>query len=144
MIQGVVNSGAIPVLERMLQFTSARHTVLTGSIANFSTPLYLPDDLDPAEFQATLRQALDERRRRPNPTEGPLNMQDTRELRFEKDRITTRPQHADWNILFHDRNNRDVERTMQALVENTMAHNASVEMLRNEFEMLRLAIRERV
>ena len=46
--------------------------------------------------------------------------------------------------MFHDRNNRDLERIMQNLAENTLTHNAAIEMLRHEFELLRTAIRERV
>ena len=144
MIKGLVNSGSIPVLERMLQFTTARHDVLANSIAHLSTPLHRPQDLDPEQFQASLGRALDQRRGRANPTEGPLQLNDTRQLRFKEDGIDTRPGFADRNILFHDRNNRNLERTMQSLAENTMTHNASIEMLRNEFEMLRLAIRERI
>jgi len=34
------------------------------------------------------------------------------------------------NVLFHDENNRDLERTMQHLAENTMAHNVTIEMIR--------------
>jgi flagellar basal body rod protein FlgB len=47
-------------------------------------------------------------------------------------------------ILFHDENNRDLERTMQHLAENTLAHNTAIELIRNQFQMLQVAIRERI
>ena len=49
---------------------------------------------------------------------------------------------ADENILFHDLNNRSLERHMQDLAENTMAHNAAIELLKGGFALLENAIRE--
>ena len=47
-------------------------------------------------------------------------------------------------MLFHDRNNRDLDRLMQDLAENQMAHGFAITMLRRQFESLRSAIAERV
>ncbi len=63
---------------------------------------------------------------------------------FHRDRVEVEARPANENIMFHDRNNRDLERTMQDLAENTLTHNAGIELLRNQFEMLKTAIRERV
>lgn len=144
MIHGMFNNGAMPALERLVQFTGARHRVLTDNIANLSTPNFRPRDLDPEDFQASLREALEARRRRPNPVAGPLAMRDTRQLRFHENGIEARPEPMNANILFHDRNNRDLERIMQDLAENTLAHNTGIDLLKNEFDMLRMAIRERI
>ncbi len=144
MITGLFDNGAMPALERMVQFTGRRHDVLTHNIANLSTPYFKPADLDSASFQKALGDAIDRRRQRPNPTDGPLLLRNTRELEFHDGGIAARPQRANDGILFHDRNNRDLERTMQHLAENTMVHNAGIEMIRNQFDMLRTAIRERI
>ena len=40
MIKGMFDSGALPALERLAQFTEARHRVLTNNIANLSNPYY--------------------------------------------------------------------------------------------------------
>jgi flagellar basal-body rod protein FlgB len=144
MIQGMFNGGAMSALQRTVQFTTARHKVLTNNIANLSTPYFKPADLDPARFQSTLRDAIKQRRQSLNPTDGPLDLRDTRQMSFTADGIEARPSPSNENILFHDRNNRDLERTMQDLAENTLAHNTSIELLRNQFEMLKLAIRARV
>lgn len=144
MIQGMFNSGAMPVLERMIQFTEARHRVLTDNIANLSTPYFKPRDLSVQSFQATLRQAIEQRRASADPQAGPLPVQDTRQLRFRGDGLDAAPDHSNQNILFHDQNNRDVERLMQHLAENTLAHRMSVELMRGEMQMLQTAIRERV
>jgi flagellar basal-body rod protein FlgB len=144
MIRGLLDSGALPTLERLVQFTGQRHRVLTQNIANLDTPYFQPRDLDPKAFQASLRDAIDRRRSRPNPTAGPLNMRDTRQLSFKKDHMEAQPAFSNQNIMFHDRNNRDLERIMQSLAENTLAHSAGIEMLRNQFSMLEMAIRGRL
>ena len=144
MITGMFDSGALPVLERVVQFTEARHRVLADNIANLSTPFFKPADLDPGGFQAALGDAIDRRRGRPVPGRGPLSLGDTRQIRFQAGGLEVRPGATNQNVLFHDRNNRDLERTMQHLAENTLAHNAAIEMIRNEMEQLRLAIRERI
>ena len=143
MIEGLTRSGAMPVLERMIQFTATRHRLLTHNIANLSTPYFRPRDLDPRQFQARLGEAVDRRRRRPG-DQGPLELRDTPQMRFHKDGIELRPGATNEGILFHDRNNRDLDRIMQDLAENTLAHNAAIELMKSEFDILRTAIAERV
>lgn len=144
MIDRVTTSGAMPALERMLQFTSMRHGVLADNIANLSTPYFKPRDLSPEGFQKALGEALDRRRKRPNPVAGSLDIRDTRQLSFRHDRMDVKPRALNEGILFHDENNRDLDRTMQNLVENTMAHNTAIELMRSELALLETAIRERL
>ena len=143
MIKGMLNSGAIPVLQRLVQFTGARHQVLAHNIANLSTPYFKPQDLDPVAFQRELAEAVDRRRRSANPDALPLRIDNTSQFRFDGDNAEFMTQASNENILFHDENNRDLERTMQRLAENTMTHRMGIEMLKNEFDLLRMAIRER-
>ena len=145
MIEGMFDYGALPVLERLVQFTGTRHKVLADDVANISTPYFKPRDLDPASFQATLQSAIDRRRGRGiNPVAGTLELEDTRQLRFQPGRTDVRPEPTNTGILFHDQNNRDLERLMQHLAENTMTHNAGIDLIRNELGLLRLAISGRV
>lgn len=128
MIAGMFEGGALPVLEKVVQFTASRQRLLAHNIANLSTPGFVPTDMDPESFQAALADAIDQRRSSGEPLQVSVPA----------------PEAINQNILFHDQNNRDLERTMAALAENAMTHNAALEMIRNEFEMLRLAIRERM
>ncbi|MEM9348245.1 MAG: flagellar basal body rod protein FlgB [Planctomycetota bacterium] len=134
----------MPVLERMVQFTGARQEFIAHNIANFSTPYFKPTDLDPLKFQAQLGDALDRRSRKPNPMRRELDLGNSQQVRMSRGQMQFRPQAKNENILFHDQNNRDVERTMQDLVENALAHRTSVELLKSQFDLLRTAIRERV
>jgi flagellar basal-body rod protein FlgB len=144
-IQGLFNNGALPVLERMAQFTQARHQVIVNNIANLSTPNYRPQDLDTDAFRAVLADAIDRRRAaHADAPRGDLRLDDTDQVDFRRDGIAVRAADLNENILFHDRNNRSLERTMQDLAENTMAFTHTMEMLRNQFTMLETAISERV
>ncbi len=144
MIAGLTDGGAIPVLERVAQFTAARHERLAHNIANLDTPYFKPADLDPGQFQSQLREAVERRRRGPRPISGRLPLKDSRDLRFHSHGIEARPRFNNENVMFHDRNNRDLERIMQDVAENTLAHTAALELLKGEFNLLRTAIRERL
>lgn len=144
MIKGMFSYGSMPVLERMVEFTGARQELIANNIANLSTPYFKPTDLDPAKFQGQLRDALEQRSRKPNPMRRPMELGSTDEVRSRNGQTEYLPQSKNENILFHDQNNRDVERTMQDLVENTMAHRTSIELLKSQFDLLRTAIRGRV
>jgi flagellar basal-body rod protein FlgB len=143
MIAGMFDNGSLPALERLVQFTGRRQRVLADNIANIDTPYFKPADLDPGSFQAALGDAID-RRRRAGGGGGELRLNDTRQLEFRSDGITVKPGTTNDNILFHDQNNRDVERLMQHVAENAMAHRTAVELVRNQFDMIRVAIRERL
>lgn len=145
MIEGLFNTGSLPALERMVQFTSQRHKLLVNDIANFSTPNFQPTDVDPRKFQQVLAKAIDERRENDGGIyRSGLDMKDTPQMRFTQDTVELNATRSDDNILFHDRNNRSLETIMKNLAENTMAHNAGVELIRNQMDLMQIAIRERV
>jgi flagellar basal-body rod protein FlgB len=142
MIEGMFEVGSMPALERMVQFTSQRHKHIAHNIANLSTPNFVPRDLDPASFQKSLGEAIDRRREGRGVYNAPLEPRDTASIRFHEDGLSAEAENPGRNILFHDRNNRSLEHQMQSLAENAMAHNAGMEMLRNQFDMLQSTIRE--
>ncbi len=146
MIAELSHHGAAPALERLVQFSEARQGVLAHSIANLSTPHFRPMDLPVDEFQKKLGRAIDRRRADRSPQRQPLDFggSSSGAIRFRHDRLEASPVFRDENVLFHDRNNRDLDRLMQDLAENQMAHGFAITMLRRQFESLRSAIAERV
>ncbi|BAM04336.1 flagellar basal body rod protein FlgB [Phycisphaera mikurensis] len=144
MIAELSHHGASPALERLVQFTEARQGVLAHSIANLSTPHFRPADLPVDEFQRKLGAAIDRRRARRSPQRTGLTFSGSGSLRFGRDRLEATPIARDENVLFHDRNNRDLDRLMQDLAENQMAHGFAITMLRRQFASLNTAIRERL
>lgn len=144
MIDAMFNQGSLPVLERLVQFTGQRQRVLTNNIANLPTPYYKPADLDIASFQSSLADAIDRRRQTGNLAGELSQPTDTRQLRFTPHGLDAEPAPTHDGVLFHDQNNRDLERTMQRLAENTLAHSTAIELIRSEMATLRMAIRERL
>lgn len=70
-------------------------------------------------------------------------MRSTEEVRIEPDgflRLT--PQTPRPGMLLHDRNNRDLERLMQDLVENMSAFRVASDLLKSQMDTLMTAIRE--
>ena len=135
----------MPVLERMVQFTSLRHKEITNNIANINTPNFQPRDLSVEDFQKTLTQAIDKRRSNiPTGPNAQLKLNDTSNLRFNRHSIEARTTNNNRGIMYHDRNNRSVDELMKDLAINTMAHNAALDMLHNQFQLLDIAIRERL
>ena len=84
-------------------------------------------DLSVSDFQKQLAEVVEDRRagRTPAPAEHEAGAKGE-------------------NILFHDRNDRDLDRTMQDLVENFLTFRVANELLRSRFESINVAIRERV
>lgn len=168
MIDGVTNSGSLPVLERLMQFTGQRHRIITNNIANLSTPGFRPADVSVTEFQQQLGKAIDARRSDFGAAGGPLLVgrrsasasllvgrrsasashdaehRATSQIEFLPNGMRLHPQPVGDNLLFHDGNDRDVERTMQDLVENFMTYRAAAQLLKSRFESLAVAIRERM
>ena len=143
-IDGVTNADALPVLERMLQFTGQRHRMIANNVANISTPNFRPVDVSVESFQNQLAQAINQRRSPHAPASSQLAMHSTSEVTIERDRIRLNPTPIGANLMFHDGNDRDLERTMQSLVENFMTFRFTAEALRNRYDLLNIAIRERI
>jgi flagellar basal-body rod protein FlgB len=125
-IDGVLNTEAIPVLERLVRFAGDRHRLIVNNIANLDTPGYRPVDLSVSDFQEQLAEAVDGRRAGRTPS------------------LELHPEPKAANILFHDGNDRDLERTMQDLVENFLTFRAASELMRGRFDLIGTAIRERI
>jgi flagellar basal body rod protein FlgB len=58
--------------------------------------------------------------------------------------MTLNPAELRENLLFHDRNDRNLERIMQDVSENLLAFQAATQLLRNRFRMIEMAISERI
>ncbi|MCC7408569.1 MAG: hypothetical protein IT442_10895 [Phycisphaeraceae bacterium] len=145
MIADIFQSGSMPVLQKLVQFTEARQKLLAHDVANLTTPYFKPMDVDPKAFQKQLGEAIDRRRQSGNPSAGPLDVRDSNQVQFdEQGGLTLRPTATNQGILFHDQNNRDLERIMQGVAENQMAHRVALDLLASRYGQLATAISERV
>ena len=143
-IEGLLNRGVLPVLQQVLSFTEARHEVLANNVSNFDTVGYKAKDLPTDEFFGQLTNAVEQRKQRGAGAE--LQMKATSHLRW--DRQGTLHAEAveieDNNILFHDQNNRFVEKQLSQMSQNALLHNVTVEMLRVKYNGLTTAIQGRM
>lgn len=145
MIKDLSTAGAMPALELMLRFAGARQRVLASNIANIDTPGYQPKDVSPRSFQEALGEAIDARRERNGGSGGSLAFKPTDEVRTGPGgALELAPKTASGSVLFHDRNDRDLERMMQAMVENATAFRVASDLLRQRTGMIRSAIAQRV
>ncbi len=140
----IFNQGSLPVLERLVQFTEARQKLIAHNIANVSNPYFKPVDVDPKSFQRVMARAVDQRRSSSAPRSTPLDLPAHGPVSFEPSGLRLNPAPSHEGPLAHDENNRDVLKLMQDLAENSLAHNAGLELIRNEMSLLRTAIRGRV
>jgi flagellar basal-body rod protein FlgB len=144
LVNEIVNSGALPSLEMTIRFAGARQRVIAHNIANLNTPDFRPTDASPAQFQKALKEAVDRRREATGGSQGELDFRSTRQVKREADgSLSLTPTTSSGNILFPDRNNRDVERLMQANVENAGVFRVAVDLMKNRFDEIRTAIAER-
>ncbi len=146
MLDGLFNQAGIDVLERTIQFAGQRHRIIINNIANLSTPNYRPRDVDAAEFRQSLAKAL-KKRHATHPglrSTAPIRPKDTADITFTDQGMELNPRPKGEGILFHDRNDRDLEGLMGELTENTLAHRTATELLRARFATLQMSIRERV
>lgn len=131
MLNALTTSRAIDALEQVLGFTEARHEVLVNNLANIDTPGYRVRDLSPARFHESLKAAL------ANRSSGTFAL-GGREDPFEVVEATRQ------HIVFHDGNNRSIERQIVELTKNGMLHNMVAEILASQYDLLHVAISERV
>ncbi len=130
-VDRLLNQGPLPVLEQELSFTDARQQVLADNIANVSTPGYQQKDMSVDKFQAMLRDKVDQQN---SAAPGSVNFDD---IEQEVDNPAN-------GILSHDGNNRSMEQMMTDNAKNALMHNLIVELLRNQYSAMEMALKERV
>ena len=144
-LHDVINADAMPALEMATRFAAQRQRVTAHNIANLSTPDFIQQDVSLQGFRDTLAEAVDRRRRATGGHRGPLEWRETEELRRDaRGDLALNPTTPSGNILFHDRNNRDLERLMQDQVENVVAFRTATELMRVHSELTRAAIAGRI
>jgi len=145
-LDSLVNADAVPVLQAAARFAAQRHSVLAGNIANLTTPGYRARDVSVRGFQEQLREAVERRREEFGGPRGELRIGSTEEVQASSGSalsLKLSPRAVGDRLVFHDRNDRDLERAMQDLTENAAAFRLATDLLRNRMSLIESAIRER-
>jgi flagellar basal-body rod protein FlgB len=106
---------------------------LAGNIANIDTPGYQARDLSVADFQARLKQAINQRDQPPVGSPG--------EAGFAPKPLMAEVAKSSRSILRHDLGNVDMETQVTEMVKNEMQHNLALTILTDQFHQLQTAIR---
>ncbi|HWB54636.1 MAG TPA: hypothetical protein VG722_10600 [Tepidisphaeraceae bacterium] len=129
-LERLLNQTSAPELEQMVKFTEARHKLLANDIVNIDTPDYQPEDLSLSAFQQMLGNRLDQRDSAPPGT-------------VEFNNVMPAAVDPDGGVLFHDGQKRSLEQLMSDFSKNALMHNTVIEMLRDQYSVLNMAIEER-
>ena len=144
-LDGLLNADSLPTLERASQFAARRQDIIAHNITNVSTPNFQPTDVSVSDFRQSLGEAIDKRRSRFDGVRGELGLRSSREVKVGADgNLALEPSTFGKGVLFHDRNNRDLERLMQDLVENLTAFRVASDLLKSRMQLLRSAIAGRI
>ena len=136
MIASLFDSTSIPVLQEVVDFSQARHTVLAGNIANLDTPGYKVRDLSVADFQARLQQAIETRREPASSAKGVS----PGEIGLSGSEPLAEVAKNSRTILRHDQNNVGIESQVTEMAENQMQYNTALSIMVNQFRLLESAI----
>jgi flagellar basal-body rod protein FlgB len=133
MYSSMFQSTTIPMLQEVVKFAEARHTVLAGNIANLDTPGYKVRDLSVEDFQGRLKEAI-QQSRQPAAPRSPGETNGEEELLFAKVAKDSK------SILRHDQSNVGLEYQVTEMAKNQMQHNLAMSLMTSQFHMLRAAI----
>lgn len=135
MFPSLFRTSTIPVLEQVLSFTQARHSVLAGNIANLDTPGYRVRDLSPEAFEDRLKEAISVDQQPPltsSPGEAALSAGSIEDVASAPD-----------EFLYHDDSTGNLESQVSQIAKNQMQHNVALAILTSQFRLLQTAISER-
>jgi len=147
MLDRLFDSSTIPLLAKVAAFTERRHEVLTGNIANISTPDYRTRDLPVAEFQAALAEAVSRRNSEGAPGQAgwSYTAQATAatgaEL-FPQTLFRAAPGPSR-TLTFQDGNNRSIEQEVMEITKNSIMQSVAVELMNAQLNRLQAVISER-
>jgi len=143
-IKELSTSGAMPALAKMFQFAGQRQRIIANNIANIDTPNYQSTDVDPKAFQNMLGDAIDRRRSKNGGAFGKLELEDSGMVNMRAGRMVLNPVPSQGGVLSQDRNNTDLEKLMQQLVENASTYRIASDLMRANQSQITLAIAQRV
>jgi flagellar basal-body rod protein FlgB len=136
MLDSLLQTNTVPLLEQVVNFSQARHNMLAGNIANLDTPGYKAADLDSVKFEEQLRSMVESQK-----LSGSLATESANgfaELRKPG-------QHGlEWgNLVRHDQGDVNLEQQIAHLSKNQMQHNLALTIMTSQFRLLQAAITER-
>jgi flagellar basal-body rod protein FlgB len=130
----VLDKSGFPLLEKYLDVSSLRHKLISGNIANVSTPGYKSSDVD---FHGELKKAIG--------NDGHLKMTITHEGHLPGRNSADRAPEiqVDKSGESNGINNVSIDREMANLAENQIYYSTGARLLANKFAALHNAIKSK-
>ena len=149
MLPSMFNNTALQSLEKTVEFSERRHSVLAGNIANMDTPGYRTRDLSVDDFQKTIRNLSDTRKRiAEESTVGRLSVLETPEMPvepIESDEQAVQLVHDSMRqVVYQDGSDDSIEMQVSEMAKNQTMHNMAISLMRSQFQTLKMAISESV
>lgn len=145
MLNGLLQSTTIPLLEKAAEFGERRHEVLVGNVANVETPGYRTQDLSVEDFQQALSQAIELRHRQLSPSETAMTG-DEQVAEFETvfgSQLDHAFEASPQNVTFQDGGNRSIEHEVTEMTKNLSRQRMAIDVMNAQMDMLRMVISER-
>ena len=149
MFDRLFDSSTIPLLAKVAAFTERRHEVLTGNVANISTPDYRTRDLPVAEFQSALTEAVARHKVENAPSQASWSYRSPDQAATEPAselfpqtlfRAVPGPPRT---LTFQDGNNRSIEQEVMEITKNSMMQGVAIELMNAQLNRLQAVISER-
>jgi flagellar basal-body rod protein FlgB len=130
--KAVFDRSGIPLLKKYLDISSFRHKLVSGNIANVSTPGFKSSDID---FHGELRKAIDDR--------GAIRVNLTHPNHIPIGHSPDRPPQVIVNKSENSNgiNNVDIDLEVTRLAKNQIYYNIGARLLSNKFRALKNVIK---
>lgn len=135
---GMFQQGALPSLEKGVAFAEARQRVIANNIANAETKGYQSRDLDVNRFQSRLQEARFNRRWG-NPRV--FDFRDDASFSDAQGFLQSRVETDRSGLMRHSKNNVDIDRENAKMAKNALYHSTLANLLSQQMNQLRSAIR---
>jgi flagellar basal-body rod protein FlgB len=132
--KAVFEKSGVPLMQKFLDMASVRHKLISGNIANVSTPNYKSKDID---FQAELKKAVDNK----GHIEGMTT--DAAHIPLGKNRDRGPEIIVNKSTDGNGINNVDADVEMGNMAQNQIYYNIGTTLLTKKFEGLRTAIKSK-
>jgi len=137
MLDNMVNSTTIPILQQVVSFAQTRHGILASNIANMDVPGYRTRDVSLDTFQQALKEAIEARNDRREPVSpGLVSSDPTEPMRQVRESMRS--------ILYHDNSDVGMEQQIAEIAKNQLMHNIAIAVMNSQFRLLQTAVSERV
>ncbi|MFH1301107.1 MAG: flagellar basal body protein [Planctomycetota bacterium] len=153
MLEQILNSKSLPLLEKMAAFAERRQDVLAGNIANIDTPGYKMRDLPVNDFQQALREAVQLKDRLSEPAAQsslgmPITLANNQSVETQLESLFPRnlfqaQEAAPQNLTFQDDNNRSMESQVMQMTKNSLMQQFAVQVMMAQLNQLMTVISER-